>query len=62
MLLSTHRSGIEPDNLYASSAPYTLKVLTIVAVILLPIVIAYQAWTYWVFRKRIEAKPETLTY
>jgi cytochrome d ubiquinol oxidase subunit II len=46
----------------ASSGPYTLKVLTIVAVILLPIVIAYQAWTYWVFRKRIEAKPETLTY
>jgi cytochrome d ubiquinol oxidase subunit II len=46
----------------ASSGPYTLKVLTVVAVILLPIVIAYQAWTYWVFRKRIEAKPETLTY
>jgi cytochrome d ubiquinol oxidase subunit II len=46
----------------ASSSPYTLKVLTTVAVILLPIVIAYQAWTYWVFRKRIEAKPETLTY
>jgi cytochrome d ubiquinol oxidase subunit II len=46
----------------ASSGPYTLKVLTIVAVILLPIVIAYQAWTYWVFRKRVEAKPETLTY
>jgi len=46
----------------ASSAPYTLKVLTILAVILLPLVIAYQAWSYWVFRKRIEAKPETLTY
>ena len=46
----------------ASSAPYTLKVLTIVAVILLPIVMAYQAWTYWVFRKRIETKPEILTY
>ncbi|MEA3439232.1 MAG: cytochrome d ubiquinol oxidase subunit II [Chloroflexota bacterium] len=46
----------------ASSAPYTLKVLTIVAVILLPIIMAYQAWTYWVFRKRIETKPDTLTY
>ncbi len=46
----------------ASSAPYTLKVLTTVAVILLPIVMAYQAWTYWVFRKRIETKADTLIY
>ncbi|MDA8370829.1 MAG: cytochrome d ubiquinol oxidase subunit II [Nocardiopsaceae bacterium] len=37
----------------ASSAPYTLTVMTWVAVVFLPIVIAYQAWSYWVFRKRI---------
>ncbi len=37
----------------ASSSPYTLGVMTWVAVILTPIVLAYQAWTYWVFRKRI---------
>ncbi|MET9615370.1 cytochrome d ubiquinol oxidase subunit II [Kitasatospora indigofera] len=37
----------------ASSSPYTLKLMTIVAAIFTPIVLLYQAWTYWVFRKRI---------
>jgi len=37
----------------ASSTEYTLKVMTIVAVIMTPVVLAYQAWTYWVFRKRL---------
>ncbi len=46
----------------ASSTPYTLTVMTIIALIFVPIVLLYQGWTYWVFRKRIEAKPEQLTY
>jgi cytochrome bd ubiquinol oxidase subunit II len=37
----------------ASSQDYTLKVMTIVAVIMTPIVLLYQGWTFWVFRKRI---------
>ena len=37
----------------ASSTPYTLKVMTWVAVFGTPVVVAYQSWTYWVFRKRI---------
>ena len=37
----------------ASASPYTLKVMTIVAVIFLPFVLAYLAWTYWVFRGRV---------
>ncbi len=37
----------------ASSSPYTLKVMTIVAGTMVPIVLAYQGWTYWVFRKRL---------
>lgn len=37
----------------ASSSPYTLQVMTIVALIFTPLVLAYQAWTYWVFRKRV---------
>ncbi|HEX7743820.1 MAG TPA: cytochrome d ubiquinol oxidase subunit II [Micromonosporaceae bacterium] len=37
----------------ASSTPYTLKIMTWVAVVFTPIVLAYQGWTYWVFRKRI---------
>ncbi len=39
----------------ASSTPYTLKVMTYVAVVITPIVLLYQGWTYWVFRKRISA-------
>jgi len=46
----------------ASSTPYTLTIMTIVAAIFVPIVLLYQGWSYWVFRKRIEAKPEALTY
>jgi cytochrome bd ubiquinol oxidase subunit II len=37
----------------ASSTAYTLKVMTWVAVAFTPIVLAYQGWTYWVFRKRL---------
>jgi cytochrome d ubiquinol oxidase subunit II len=37
----------------ASSQQYTLTVMTIVAVIMTPIVLIYQGWTFWVFRKRI---------
>jgi cytochrome d ubiquinol oxidase subunit II len=37
----------------ASSSEYTLKVMTIVALCTVPFVLAYQAWTYWVFRKRV---------
>ena len=40
----------------ASSSPYTLKLMTVAAFILVPIVLAYQAWSYWVFRQRISGK------
>ena len=39
----------------ASSSDYTLTVMTVVAVALVPVVLLYQAWTYWVFRHRIGA-------
>jgi cytochrome d ubiquinol oxidase subunit II len=37
----------------AASGPYTLKIMTWVAVVFVPVVLAYQGWTYWVFRRRI---------
>ncbi len=37
----------------ASSSPYTLKIMTWCAGIATPVVMLYQGWTYWVFRKRI---------
>ncbi|GAA2064734.1 cytochrome d ubiquinol oxidase subunit II [Streptomyces albiaxialis] len=40
----------------ASSTPYTLKIMTWCAGIATPVVLLYQGWTYWVFRKRIGTK------
>ncbi|NMP23090.1 cytochrome d ubiquinol oxidase subunit II [Sulfobacillus harzensis] len=40
----------------AASNTYSLRVMTIVAVTVLPFVLAYQAWTYWVFRQRVSFK------
>jgi cytochrome d ubiquinol oxidase subunit II len=45
----------------ASSSPYTLKVMTVVAVLMTPIVLAYQAWSYWVFRARVTGAEDTGT-
>jgi cytochrome d ubiquinol oxidase subunit II len=36
-----------------ASGAYSLKVMTVVVVIFLPFVLAYQTWTYYVFRRRI---------
>jgi len=59
-------SSLNPDwslTIYnASSSPYTLTVMTVVALIFVPIVLIYQGWSYWVFRKRIESKSDALTY
>jgi cytochrome d ubiquinol oxidase subunit II len=38
-----------------ASGPYSLKALTVVAAIFLPLVLGYQAWTYYVFRARVSA-------
>lgn len=42
----------------ASASPYTLKVMSIVAAIFVPIVLVYQGWTYWVFRQRLTKDTE----
>jgi cytochrome bd ubiquinol oxidase subunit II len=41
----------------ASSSHYTLTVMTWVALIFTPVVLAYQGWTYWVFRHRVTGAP-----
>ncbi|MGN6445988.1 cytochrome d ubiquinol oxidase subunit II [Amnibacterium sp.] len=40
----------------ASSGSYTLTVMTVVTAFGLPLVLAYQAWSYWVFRKRLDVR------
>jgi cytochrome bd ubiquinol oxidase subunit II len=50
-------SSTDPANslttVNAASTPYTLTIMTWVAVVFTPVVVAYQAWTFWVFRRRI---------
>ena len=50
---STLNSAYSLTTTNASATDYTLKIMTVVAVIFTPLVLGYQAWTYWVFRKRI---------
>jgi len=45
--------GVGLTTTNAAATSYTLKIMTVVAVIFTPVVLAYQGWTYWVFRKRI---------
>ncbi|WOF23332.1 cytochrome d ubiquinol oxidase subunit II [Microbacterium betulae] len=37
----------------ASSGSYTLGVMTVVVCVALPVILAYQAWSYWIFRQRV---------
>jgi cytochrome d ubiquinol oxidase subunit II len=46
----------------AASNPYTLRIMTIVALIFVPVILIYQGWSYYVFRKRITEKPDKLIY
>jgi len=45
-----------------SSSQYTLTVMSVIALIFVPIVLAYQGWTYYMFRKRITTKKDSLVY
>lgn len=40
----------------AASSTTTLRIMTVAALVFTPIVVAYQGWTYWVFRKRLATK------
>jgi cytochrome d ubiquinol oxidase subunit II len=43
----------------ASATHNTLTVMSWVAVVMTPLVLIYQGWTYWVFRKRVSASQIT---
>jgi len=58
ILISTLDPGYSLTITNAASSAYTLRVMTIVTVFLLPLVLTYQAWTYWVFRQRVSVKVE----
>ncbi len=59
-------STIDPAyslNIYnASSSQYTLRVMTIVVAIFMPIILLYQGWAIWIFRKRLSPESSDLHY
>ncbi|GGF37982.1 cytochrome d ubiquinol oxidase subunit II [Williamsia phyllosphaerae] len=40
----------------AASSHYTLTVISWASIVMVPVVVGYQAWTYWVFRQRISTR------
>lgn len=50
---TTLAGGLSLTTTNAAATPYTLRVMTVVAGMFTPLVLAYQAWSYWVFRRRI---------
>jgi len=56
MVSSTnHAYNLTVNN--AASGHYPLVVMTVVAVLLMPLVLLYQGWSFHVFRKRVSAPP-----
>jgi cytochrome d ubiquinol oxidase subunit II len=55
-MVSSTSSAFDMTLNFSSSSDYTLTVMTVVAALLVPVVLAYQAWTYWVFRRRLSAE------
>ena len=53
IMVSTMGTGNDITIYNAASTPYTLQIMTIAAFILVPIVLCYQAWSYYIFRKRV---------
>ena len=49
-------AAVPLDRVTAASTELTLTIMTGAAVVFVPIVLAYQAWSIWIFRKRISTK------
>ena len=59
VLPSSASSAFDLTTANAAAAANTLGIMTVVACVFLPLVLGYQAWTYWVFRQRLSAPPST---
>ena len=55
-MISSTDSAFDMTLNFSSSSHYTLVVMTVVAGLLVPVVLLYQGWTYWVFRRRLSAE------
>ena len=56
VLPSTTSAAFSLTTTNASSSHYTLTIMTWVAVVFTPLVLLYQGWTYWVFRRRLSVE------
>jgi cytochrome bd ubiquinol oxidase subunit II len=56
VMVSSTKSAYSLTVQNTASASYSLKIMTVVVIVLLPVVLAYQTWTYYVFRRRISAR------
>lgn len=54
---TTLADGVSLDIWNASASHYAFTILTWTAAVIAPLVVLYQGWTYWVFRKRLHAEP-----
>jgi cytochrome d ubiquinol oxidase subunit II len=62
VMLSTTNPAYSLTIYNASSSQYTLTVMSVVALVFVPIVLAYQGWTYYMFRKRVSTDTKSLVY
>ena len=62
VMLSTTNPAYSLTIYNASSSQYTLTVMSVIALVFVPIVLAYQGWTYYMFRKRISTDKKELVY
>lgn len=58
VMVSSLDPGLSLTIYNAASSPYTLRVMSIVAISLLPFVLFYQGWSYWTFKKRLTRDTE----
>jgi cytochrome d ubiquinol oxidase subunit II len=56
VMISTTDAAYSLTVTNAAASEYTLSIMTVVALIFVPIVLLYQGWTYWVFRKRLSTE------
>jgi cytochrome bd ubiquinol oxidase subunit II len=59
VMVSTLGSANDLTVTNTASSPYSLKVMTVTAAILFPVVLIYQGWTYYVFRRRVGSIAES---
>jgi cytochrome bd ubiquinol oxidase subunit II len=57
VMISTTNTAYNLTIANSASPSYTLKVMTVVTAIFFPVVLVYQAWSLWVFRKRLSSLP-----